>query len=475
MTFSGSLRMDWNPKTPSPWDWDNLVVLNGKVSETPKQLQPADCRVDRDKGIDNGSAYSSGGGGGSSSDLANGSSSKSSISASIDSSSKEGTRASEFNFKTVQKILSKNEELAHVEDAGTSELVASVGHGEPLIGLRLGKRTYFEDTCAGSTAKSSSFSVIPTSSSNSIKKPRATYQNMQNLRCQVEGCNVDLTGAKDYHRRHRVCESHSKCPKVIVSGLERRFCQQCSRFHELAEFDEKKRSCRRRLSDHNARRRKPQPDTISFSSARLSSSFYDGGQQMNLGLNRVPLVHTRPAADITWEDSCNFKLAQAKGSCLRSTRGEGIDGHLHLPGVELPSTISTLRCHDFDKLLSFKGATAEVLNQGLEASMITSNLDATPDIRRALSLLSTSSWGSPDQEPAFNHIMHANHTSAVQPMMHMVHQGLPHASSELLQAEHPSAETPAPSTFNNSIGQFQEFQLFKEPLESAFFYNNHMD
>lgn len=107
--------------------------------------------------------------------------------------------------------------------------------------------------------------------------------------------------------------------------------------------------------------------------------------------------------------------------------------------------------------------------------MITSNLDATPDIRRALSLLSTSSWGSPDQEPAFNHIMHANHTSAVQPMMHMVHQGLPHASSELLQAEHPSAETPAPSTFNNSSGQFQEFQLFKEPLESAFFYNNHMD
>lgn len=230
MTFSGSLRMDWNPKTPSLWDWDNLVVLNGKVSETPKQLQPSDCRVDRDKGIDNGSAYSSGGGGGSSSDLANGSSSKSSISASIDSSSKEGTRVSEFNFKTVQKILSKNEELAHVEDASTSpELVALVGHGEPLIGLRLGKRTYFKDTCAGSTAKSSSFTVIPTSSSTSIKKPRATYQNMQNLRCQVEGCNVDLTGAKDYHRRHRVCESHSKCPKVIVSGLERRFCQQCSR------------------------------------------------------------------------------------------------------------------------------------------------------------------------------------------------------------------------------------------------------
>lgn len=208
-------------------------MLNGKVSETPKLLQPADCRIEGDKGIDNVSAYSSGGGGGSSSDLANGSSSKSSISASVDSSSKEGARVSEFNFKMADgfpKDLSKNKELAPVKDADTSpEMLASVGSGEPLIGLRLGKRTYFEDTCAANIAKSSSLSVIPTSSTNSIKKPRATYQNMQNPRCQVEGCNVELTGAKDYHRRHRVCESHSKCPKVIVSGLERRFCQQCSR------------------------------------------------------------------------------------------------------------------------------------------------------------------------------------------------------------------------------------------------------
>jgi len=30
------------------------------------------------------------------------------------------------------------------------------------------------------------------------------------------------------------------------------------RFHVLAEFDESKRSCRKRLADHNRRRRKPQ-------------------------------------------------------------------------------------------------------------------------------------------------------------------------------------------------------------------------
>jgi hypothetical protein len=48
-------------------------------------------------------------------------------------------------------------------------------------------------------------------------------------RCQVEGCHVELAGAKEYHRRHKVCEAHSKAPRVVVLGAEQRFCQQCSR------------------------------------------------------------------------------------------------------------------------------------------------------------------------------------------------------------------------------------------------------
>ncbi|XP_027162745.1 squamosa promoter-binding-like protein 7 [Coffea eugenioides] len=79
-------------------------------------------------------------------------------------------------------------------------------------------------------------------------------------RCQVDGCHVALLNAKDYHRRHKVCEQHSKAPKVVVLGLEQRFCQQCSRFHAVEEFDESKRSCRRRLAGHNERRRKSSQD-----------------------------------------------------------------------------------------------------------------------------------------------------------------------------------------------------------------------
>nr|BAM15478.1 SBP-box protein [Torenia fournieri] len=74
--------------------------------------------------------------------------------------------------------------------------------------------------------------------------------------CQVDKCLADLNVSKAYHRRHRVCEQHAKAQVVLLSGIRQRFCQQCSRFHELSEFDEAKRSCRRRLAGHNERRRK---------------------------------------------------------------------------------------------------------------------------------------------------------------------------------------------------------------------------
>ncbi|XP_033516619.1 squamosa promoter-binding protein 1-like [Nicotiana tabacum] len=79
--------------------------------------------------------------------------------------------------------------------------------------------------------------------------------------CQIEDCTADMANAKTYHRRHKVCEFHAKAPAVLIGGLRQRFCQQCSRFHQLGEFDEAKRSCRRRLAGHNERRRKSSCDS----------------------------------------------------------------------------------------------------------------------------------------------------------------------------------------------------------------------
>ena len=45
-------------------------------------------------------------------------------------------------------------------------------------------------------------------------------------------------------------------PEAVHEGQVIRFCQQCGRFHLLAEFDGDRRSCRRKLQRHNERRRR---------------------------------------------------------------------------------------------------------------------------------------------------------------------------------------------------------------------------
>lgn len=224
--------MDWNSK----WEWENLDIFSSKASESPKKIQATDWGVVEGE-IDAGSFNVSGGGGGGSgsgsgSDLGHGSSAKSSISASTDCSSKQGKSTSTFTFEAfgdLPKDFSKKNELVRAQLNKTSpSLETSVGSGEPLIGLKLGKRTYFENSCTGSVSKTSSFSTTPASSTSS-KKIKLSCQAAHTPRCQVEGCNLDLSSAKEYHRKHRVCESHSKSSKVVVAGLERRFCQQCSR------------------------------------------------------------------------------------------------------------------------------------------------------------------------------------------------------------------------------------------------------
>ncbi|XP_050383935.1 squamosa promoter-binding-like protein 13A [Argentina anserina] len=100
--------------------------------------------------------------------------------------------------------------------------------------------------------------------------------------CLVDGCKADLSRCREYHRRHRVCELHSKTPIVVIRCQQKRFCQQCSRFHSLVEFDEVKRSCRKRLNGHNQRRRKPKPESFYFTSNNFLSN-YKGPRILHFG------------------------------------------------------------------------------------------------------------------------------------------------------------------------------------------------
>ncbi|CAK9871837.1 unnamed protein product [Sphagnum jensenii] len=75
-------------------------------------------------------------------------------------------------------------------------------------------------------------------------------------RCQVPSCAADLASLKGYHQRHRVCLRCANASSVKLHQHLHRYCQQCGRFHVLSDFDDEKRSCRRKLERHNNRRRR---------------------------------------------------------------------------------------------------------------------------------------------------------------------------------------------------------------------------
>ncbi|XP_057501730.1 squamosa promoter-binding-like protein 14 [Actinidia eriantha] len=149
---------------------------------------------------------------------------------------------------------------------------------DSLHGLKFGHKIYFDDSGGGGPPSAAAFGGRPPPAAPRKGRNGAVHGG-QPPRCQVEGCKVDLSDAKAYYSRHKVCSVHSKSPKVIVGGLEMRFCQQCSRFHQLPEFDQGKRSCRRRLADHNERRRKPPSGSLLAQRfGRLSSSIFENSR-----------------------------------------------------------------------------------------------------------------------------------------------------------------------------------------------------
>lgn len=67
------------------------------------------------------------------------------------------------------------------------------------------------------------------SSEEEEERPRKGASSSTTPSCQVDGCHADLSGARDYHKRHKVCEAHTRTTVVCIKNVEHRFCQQCSR------------------------------------------------------------------------------------------------------------------------------------------------------------------------------------------------------------------------------------------------------
>ncbi|XP_042414250.1 squamosa promoter-binding-like protein 12 [Zingiber officinale] len=281
---------------------------------------------------------------------------------------------------------------------------------------------------------------IENSTSSSYIISSICEKSMLSTYCQVEGCNIDLTTAKDYHRKHRVCEDHAKSPKVSVGGQECRFCQQCSRFHALSEFDQKKRSCRKRLFYHNARRRKPQLGTTSCSSPTLPASLYDDGRQANRMFVRAPFSQMTTRASSIRDHSSSLQHTQTgESSMMKLSKTKGVKRQLIFPSSGLLFNGSAVS-HDMSWLLASGVAAAEVPDQGLELN-IAFRSDGAPDVHSAYSLLSTKSHTPPNRGTTSNaQFAYANNNNdAARPTLHAFNETKGLATS--LPFEQPSSKT----------------------------------
>ncbi|CAL1389288.1 unnamed protein product [Linum trigynum] len=72
--------------------------------------------------------------------------------------------------------------------------------------------------------------------------------------CQVEDCGVELSSEKIYHQRVQTCQVHCNTNTAMVGKVVRRFCQLCSRFHLIEEYDEEERICRSRSARYRQKR-----------------------------------------------------------------------------------------------------------------------------------------------------------------------------------------------------------------------------
>ena len=62
-------------------------------------------------------------------------------------------------------------------------------------------------------------------------------------RCQVAGCAAPLKGTARYNTRYRICEPHLRALSTDIAGVASRWCQTCSRWQKLSEFEGDKRTC----------------------------------------------------------------------------------------------------------------------------------------------------------------------------------------------------------------------------------------
>lgn len=85
------------------------------------------------------------------------------------------------------------------------------------------------------------------------------------------------------------------------------------RFHELGEFDEAKRSCRRRLAGHNERRRKSSATSSESQAAEAAAASSSSRNQYQLkDVNACGQVDEKGRIQMSIQENSSFKHFQIR-------------------------------------------------------------------------------------------------------------------------------------------------------------------
>ncbi|XAR51243.1 hypothetical protein NMG60_11005812 [Bertholletia excelsa] len=365
-------------------------------------------------------------------------------------------KSSSQNSLTENVLCSKVCDLTSNSQDSSSSVVESTGQDSSVIDLKLSRIADQRGTQGfRSPILSSPESFVP------LKRIRAGLSSQMPF-CQVHGCKKDLSSSKSYHKRHKVCEVHSKTAKVIVNGIEQRFCQQCSRFHLLAEFDGEKRSCRKRLAGHNERRRKPHVGIQSGRSGKLVSLYngsgYQGSKSTTSSFFSQDVLMNDWNGHIKHEDGANY-FPQSASSITNEnphTTSLFVNGfEKHCPFEKHFTVNSNLYLHDLGAKNSVSSSLIHGTSTGNEDFVFfdtESTIQGMSASGRALSLLSPESQNS------------SSHSSGIPPGLasYRINQ----VPGKLLEVSSPTSIDVASNKFNFSAMNSVEENYFGSILSN---------
>eukprot|EP00951_Prasinocladus_malaysianus_P050177 scaffold677771_cov57-Prasinocladus_malaysianus.AAC.1 len=91
----------------------------------------------------------------------------------------------------------------------------------------------------------------PEKATDSSSRPANKRKRTDRVTCTVDTCDLEfprITG-----RVIHVCPEHRSAAQVDINGVPSRFCQQCSRPHEVTRFKGLQRGCMDRLLQRRRR------------------------------------------------------------------------------------------------------------------------------------------------------------------------------------------------------------------------------